>query len=442
MIQKLRHKMIFICSSITALILVVICIIAFSIFNHHYQAEERAKLETQLNTLALLLQQNHSISHHNLKKIQEDYHLLIHIEDNGTPLLYHSSLEPIPVQELLFSQAQTLATEQYNFSLTPLYFSSLDFSSVLFQFRGENTKDYLAALCLFPTQTGLCKIIMLEDLTHSNQYILHIKLLFAGLVISGTLLLIIFSFFFVSMAIKPIEAARQKQTEFVAAASHELRAPLTVIEAGMSSLTYEPDSSSAHFISIMKNECRRMQKLISDLLLLARSDTKKWAMNLADCEIDGMLIEIYDSYYSLYQDKKLTLNLDLPEDLLPTIQADSDRIKQVLTILLDNALSYVSAPNSVTLKASLCPQCLLLQVIDTGTGIRDEDKPHIFERFYQGDQSRHEKNHYGLGLSIAYEIIALHNGKLTLTDTPGGGCTFTISLPLSSHLKHVSKSLH
>ena len=74
-------------------------------------------------------------------------------------------------------------------------------------------------------------------------------------------------------------------------------------------------------------------------------------------------------------------------------------------------------------------KALEIQVIDTGIGISKTDQEHIFDRFYQGDRSRHEKNHYGLGLNIAMEIIQLHHGKLSLTDTPGGGCTFTISLP-------------
>lgn len=103
--------------------------------------------------------------------------------------------------------------------------------------------------------------------------------------------------------------------------------------------------------------------------------------------------------------------------------------------MLDNALSYVPSGKTVTLTAFTTSKTLEIQVIDTGIGISDADKHHIFERFYQGDHSRHEKNHYGLGLSIAYEILTLHHGTLSLTDTPGGGCTFTLSLPYSLHTK-------
>lgn len=173
-----------------------------------------------------------------------------------------------------------------------------------------------------------------------------------------------------------------------------------------------------------------MKRLISDLLTLARSDAHQWQMQFDEVEIDSLLIDLYDSFYSLCLDKKLTLSLHLPEDLLPPIICDADRIKQTLTIFLDNALSYVPSGKSITLSALVTSKTLDIQVIDTGLGIAPEDQQHIFERFYQGDRSRHEKNHYGLGLSIAYEIIVLHHGKLTLTDTPGGGCTFTISLPL------------
>lgn len=432
MIQKLRRKMLLICSSITALILMFTCLIAFYIFNRHYQAEEQATLEAQLSTLIRSLQQESSISHQYLKELEYKFHLLIFIEDNGSPLQYQPGLETPEVSQLLFAKAQELAIKDYDFRLNPLYISSLEFPTALFKFKGDNGKDYLATLCLFSTNHGHCKVILLKDLTSSNLYILYIQLLFIGLVIFGTLLLVVFSFFFVGMAIKPIEASSKKQTEFIAAASHELRAPLTIIETGMSSLTYEPDSPSAHFISVMKSECKRMQKLISDLLLLARSDAGQWQMQFQECEMEGMLIELYDGYYPLYQEKELTLVLDLPENLLPCLYVDSDRLKQVLTILLDNALSYVPSPNSVTLSVHTESHALVLRVIDTGPGIDAEHKLHVFERFYQGDRSRHEKNHYGLGLSIAHEIISLHHGNLSLSDTPGGGCTFTITLPLTT----------
>ncbi len=375
------------------------------------------------------MQQQKTISHAYFKELEGSHQLLIQIKDNGTPLLLTSELEPHEVQTELFNQAEKLATDTYDFNFHPLYLNSIERPTVTFQFRGFNGKDYLVAITLFKTEQDFAQITLLKDLTDSNHYVTYIKLLFAALVLGGTVLLVLFSFSFVGMAIKPIAENQKKQAEFIAAASHELRAPLTVIEAGMFSLNCENDPHSTHFIELMQNECTRMKRLISDLLTLARSDAHTWQMQFAEFEIDSLLIDLYDGFHTLSLEKGIKLSLDLPDDLLPPILGDADRIKQALTILLDNALSYVPSGQSITLCTELTPKALHLKVIDTGIGISDEDKAHIFERFYQGDRSRHEKNHYGLGLSIAYEIATLHHGQLLLTDTPGGGCTFTISLP-------------
>ena len=457
MLKNLRLKMILICSGVTATILTIVCLIGFSIFNSHYQKETIATLEIQMNNLILSLQQQKTISHTYLSTLQAEQSLLIYIEDNGSPLLFQNHLEPLEIQEQLFLQAKEIATCEYDFNFMPLYLNSLDLPTIFFKFKGSNNKNYLAAITLFPTQDGRSQVILLKDLTRTNTYILYIQLLFVALVLGGTLLLVIFSFWFVELAMKPIKENQQKQAEFIAAASHELRAPLTVIEAGLSSLepcmnanlqdarptneatksasvpplTNSNPSKASHFIRLMESECTRMKRLISDLLTLARSDAHQWHMQFSEVEIDSLLIDLYDSFYSLSMDKHITLNLQLPDELLPTLVCDGDRLKQALTILLDNALSYVPSGKSITLSAQVYSKSLDLQVIDTGIGINDEDKTHIFERFYQGDRSRHEKNHYGLGLSIAYEIAMLHHGKLHLTDTRGGGCTFTISLPLS-----------
>ncbi|MBE6025033.1 MAG: HAMP domain-containing histidine kinase [Cellulosilyticum sp.] len=431
MLKKLRLKMIVTCLGITATILAIVCIISFCIFNTHYKNETTATLENQLTNLVLTLQQQKTISHTYLSQLQATHNTLIYIEDHGTPLLFQNQLESTTMQQQLFDQAKEIALTTYNFNFSPFYLNSLELSTLSFRFNGVNHKDYLAALALFPTETGQCQVILLKDLETTHIYIFYMKLLFIGLALVGTLLLVIFSFWFVSIALKPIKQNQQRQAEFIAAASHELRAPLTVIESGLTSLeSHEMDAHHAsHFIGLMQNECTRMKRLISDLLTLARSDAHQWHMQFSEVEIDSLLIDLYDSFYCLCTKKGLTLSLQLPDELLPRITCDGDRIKQALTILLDNALSYVPAGNSITLSTSMTSKALEIQVIDTGIGISKTDQEHIFDRFYQGDRSRHEKNHYGLGLNIAMEIIQLHHGKLSLTDTPGGGCTFTISLP-------------
>ena len=114
---------------------------------------------------------------------------------------------------------------------------------------------------------------------------------------------------------------------------------------------------------------------------------------------------------------------------MPPCSCDQERIRQVLAILLDNALCYTSPGGRVCLGLSFEQNSFSFSVADNGPGIPAEEKKLIFERFYRSDPSRSDREHFGLGLCIASEIIKAHQGRLTVSDTPGGGSTFTVQLP-------------
>lgn len=107
---------------------------------------------------------------------------------------------------------------------------------------------------------------------------------------------------------------------------------------------------------------------------------------------------------------------------------DKERIEQVLSILLDNAISYTPSEGRISLSLETTSDKYLLQVSDNGIGIPDTEKEAVFDRFYRCDKSHKDKSHFGLGLCIAQEIIYMHKGKLRVEDTPGGGATFVVVL--------------
>ena len=119
------------------------------------------------------------------------------------------------------------------------------------------------------------------------------------------------------------------------------------------------------------------------------------------------------------------------EEYLPPLFSDEDRLSQIISIFLDNAISYSPEKSVILLDASIGKNYLTISIIDHGIGISENDKNHIFDRFYRCDKSRTQKGHYGLGLSVANELVSLLGGKIYLSDTPGGGCTFTIAIPWS-----------
>lgn len=226
----------------------------------------------------------------------------------------------------------------------------------------------------------------------------------------------------------PLKENQKKQAEFIAAASHELRSPLAVIQASASAVRTSPENTDFMLTNIEK-ECTRMGNLIKDLLILAASDSKKWHLTLGNHDSDTLLLDVYETFEPVCRHNGITLNLTLPDMELPRIHCDKSRVIQILTILLDNAITYTLPDGMIHLEIFVKKRNVCYLVADHGNGIPDEEKERIFDRFYQSDKSRKEKEHFGLGLSIARELTELQKGKLTLTDTPGGGCTFCLMLP-------------
>ena len=165
------------------------------------------------------------------------------------------------------------------------------------------------------------------------------------------------------------------------------------------------------------------------MLALASSDAGNWKMDIRETDVDTLLIETWEKFSESARKKNIRLNLDI-EDHYPKTHCDKERISQVLGILLDNAISYSSPGQTIEMGAKVLPPKLAFFVIDHGPGIADAEKEKVFERFYSGDPSRTDKSHFGLGLSIAQEIVRLHHGTIRLTDTLGGGCTFEICLTI------------
>lgn len=238
--------------------------------------------------------------------------------------------------------------------------------------------------------------------------------------------------FLISKAINPTEQTLRSQKEFIASASHELKAPLAVILASAECIgndtTLSPELKQ--HTEVIDSECLRMSKLVQDLLLLSSVDANTWTLNKTNIDVDTLLINTYEKYKPICRQKGIQFKLGTSDELFPALNADIDRLNQILSIFIDNAINYSLPKSEISLDATVFKNTLVFSIIDHGTGIADKDKPFIFDRFFCADKSRTQKEHYGLGLSIAKELVEMHKGKIELSDTLGGGCTFKISLPL------------
>lgn len=274
------------------------------------------------------------------------------------------------------------------------------------------------------------EIAIAEDLSLQTRQIWMDGLWYLGLLLAGLALLFLANWFLAKLVLRPTAESLRRQTEFVAAASHELRSPLAVIRSSLSAAQSVDDAQDVEkFQNAAAEEAERMSHLVDDLLLLAGGDAGSWHLQKEPVELDTLLIDASEVYRPLVKEKQVKLCLDLPDTALPKVQGAAERLRQILAILLDNALQYAPGGTSITMRAAARKGKVVVEVADQGCGIPDEEKGRVFERFYRADKSRHDKAHFGLGLSVAKELAELHGGNLYAEDTKGGGATFTLVLP-------------
>ena len=250
----------------------------------------------------------------------------------------------------------------------------------------------------------------------------------------GSFCIIVFiSRFLLKKAFTPSEQMIKSQKDFIAAASHELKAPLAVIMANTEALQYMQshniDLQSQACLNVIDTECSRMSHLVRDMLLLASSDADKWTIQKSEINVDTLLITLYEAYEPVCINKKIRLELNLSKEAYPVLSSDRERLFQILSIFLDNAVCYSPEGSSIQIQTASKEKELVFSIVDHGNGIPTEDKPFIFDRFYRGDKSRTDKSHFGLGLSIAKELAKMLGGEIGFKDTEGGGATFFLKLP-------------
>jgi two-component system sensor histidine kinase CiaH len=250
-------------------------------------------------------------------------------------------------------------------------------------------------------------------------------------IVFGIITSIIASYILSKKTLIPIAETLEKQTEFVQNASHELRTPLTIIQAKQELLLQEPNAKiidKSEDIVLTLNETKRMTKLTKDLMMLARADDKRLTINKEKVDVDNFIEDLSKPYIEIAEldDKKLDLNLGYNEE----VSLDTNKIYQVLVILLDNAIKYTEPGDSIEIATKSESGKCIIEVKDTGIGISEESIKHIFDRFYREDKARNrETGGSGLGLSIADVIVKAHSGTIKASHNEPKGTIFTIRLP-------------
>ncbi len=228
--------------------------------------------------------------------------------------------------------------------------------------------------------------------------------------------------------------ADQARDQFISHVAHELKSPLNVIHMYAESLL-DPDLAEQQRITtvnVINDEVDRLSHLIANLLNISKIEAGSIALDLQRVKLNEFLEDTFASVARNGQYQNLQFNIDLPRNL-PNIQLDKNLLRIALNNILTNAVKYNKPNGSVTLTAEEDEDSIRIKISDTGIGVSPKDQQHIFEKFYRSDDDQvTERSGHGLGLTLAKDIVELHQGKLILHSTLGSGSEFIILLKKTS----------
>ena len=333
----------------------------------------------------------------------------------------------------MFTKARLKLTAWY---LIIIMTVSLSFSAFIFQ---RITSEFSSRLTAIEARLELRKLgfmpppghhfFLTSDINEAKKQVLFI-LGYTNLTI------LIFSslagYFLAGKTLSPIEQALEKQKRFVSDAGHELKTPLTALHTSIEVALRDKSLSLREAKSLLKSSLTDIQKLgllANDLLLISKNDSIN---NSSSAIVDSQAVikAVIRKFTPVSKKKRITIK----KMLTPvSVKVNPENLEKITSILLDNAIKYTPEGGRVTVRTNVNRKNFILTVSDTGIGINKKDLPHIFDRFYRSDPSRSNHNvaGFGLGLSIAKQIIERSKGTITVSSTPKKGTVFIVKLPLA-----------
>jgi two-component system phosphate regulon sensor histidine kinase PhoR len=233
--------------------------------------------------------------------------------------------------------------------------------------------------------------------------------------------------------ITDLRRADQIRRDFVANVSHELRTPLTAIRGYAEALLDEPPDpeSTKRFLEIIFRHTTRMERLVKDLLRLARLDARQEALEISTCDMRQIFNAVVADVAPTIEVKHQRISIEVPAEA-PSVSADPAKLHDIVRNLVENAVNYSPDGAAVRLSTTQRDGAFTITVADSGPGIPPEDVSRVFERFYRVDKSRARPGGTGLGLAIVKHLVELHGGKATAANRIEGGAVFTVTLPVEA----------
>ena len=267
----------------------------------------------------------------------------------------------------------------------------------------------------------------LEDVALARRFLFHnIFMANLGILFVTSLL----SYFLAGKTLEPIENMVEKQRTFISDASHELRTPITAIQTSLEVALRDKKMKKSEAVEVLEenlDDIKGLRNLSEQLLTLASYEESYQALKKEKIELPVLADDILDDFRLRAKEKNIKLEQQIDNFI---VCIDQDKIKQLLAILIDNALKYSPSKTKIKLSMKLNKNELVIKVKDQGMGIADKDLAHVFDRFYKSDKARQKDKtrSFGLGLAIAKKIAESHKAQLAVESKLDQGSTFTIKL--------------
>lgn len=228
-----------------------------------------------------------------------------------------------------------------------------------------------------------------------------------------------------------ISQAEKIQQEFISSVSHELRTPLTAISGWAETLSADPGANidqTKRGLGIILKESRRLTTMVEELLEFTKMQDGRFTLRVESVDLASELEDAVYTYFELFRQEGIEVSYKGPDEDVPPIVADSERMKQVFCNVLDNAAKHGSAGKRIDVSAACEDGKFVIRVRDYGPGIPEEELPFVKQKFYKGSSKARGS---GIGLAVCDEIVRLHGGTFDIANAEGGGAVVTISLPMS-----------
>ena len=432
MFKKLRNKLLILNMSMTSAVMIAAFTVIYIISYNNVNKEIAKRLDPQAGMLTVIegtelpddAKNSESKTLNRRFSSDDTYTFSIQVDEKGRILEIDA---PLNMPEEAYNKAADIAWSNKNNSTT-ITLEGRQWKYAIAQIKKqviqEDGRSY--------TVTENKYQIMFLDVTGYKKTLLQLltTLVSVGLIMLFAIFII--SFYFANRVIKPISEAWERQKQFVADASHELKTPISIINANCDALLANKEEtiqSQIKWLDYIKIGTDRMTKLINDLLSLAKMEDMRFAIQKVTFNMSSAVNDVISSMEAVVVEKDIKLIRSIEPNII--VKSDAERIKQVVTILLDNAVKYTNEKGEIDISLVKSKRHVTFSIKNSGKGIAKKDLPKIFDRFYRIDPSRAQgTGGYGLGLSIAKTIMDRLGGEIYAVSVENEYTTFTFKIEL------------